>query len=212
MRSEIDKDKRIKELENENRLLLEKVDHLEHNVEALTQAILHAAKQRFGSSSEKTPQSEEQCSIFGEEVKGNEALISDAVITIKEHKRPVRKKGDRDTLISELPRETIECILNPEEAYCDICGTELKIIGKKKVRSEMEFIPSKLVMKDYIQYVYKCTDCGENDEHPYDVIRSAPVPAPVLTHSIASPSSVAWIMYQKYMMSVPLYRHVIVGL
>jgi len=34
----------------------------------------------------------------------------------------------------------------------------------------------------------------------------APVPAPVLTHSFASPSIVAWIMYQKYMMSIPLYR------
>jgi hypothetical protein len=67
----------------------------------------------------------------------------------------------------------------------------MKVIGKKKVRSEMEYIPAKLVMKDYVQYVYKCTECGKNDEHPDDVIRSAPVPKPVLTHSIASPSSVA---------------------
>jgi hypothetical protein len=28
---------------------------LEHNVELLTQAVLHASKQRFGASSEKTP-------------------------------------------------------------------------------------------------------------------------------------------------------------
>jgi len=32
------------------------------------------------------------------------------------------------------------------------------------------------------------------------------VPAPVLAHSFASPSVVAWVMYQKYMMSMPLYR------
>ena len=70
----------------------------------------------------------------------------------------------------------------------------------------MEYIPAKLVMKDYVQYVYKCPDCGKTDEHPDDVICSAPVPAPVLTHSIAAPSTVAWIMYQKYMLSVPLYR------
>ena len=89
---------------------------------------------------------------------------------------------------------------------CEICGSELKIIGKKKVRSEMEYIPAKLVMKDYVQYIYKCIDCGKNDEIHMIVYISAPVPAPVLTHSIASPSSVAWIMYQKYMMSVPLYR------
>lgn len=41
------KDQRIKELENQNRILLEKVQSLEHNVEVLTQAVLHAAKQRF---------------------------------------------------------------------------------------------------------------------------------------------------------------------
>lgn len=206
MQSANEKEQRIKELESENRLLLEKIERLEHNVEALTQAILHATKQRFGASSEKTPQTEEQCSIFGEDAEDNTALVGDPVIIIKEHKRLVRKKGDREKLTAGLPRETIECVLNSEESKCEICGSDMKIIGKKKVRSEMEYIPAKLVMKDYVQYVYKCIDCGGNDEHPYDVIRSAPVPAPVLTHSIASPSIVAWIMYQKYMMSVPLYR------
>ena len=61
-------------------------------------------------------------------------------------------------------------------------------------------------MKDYVQYVYKCVECGKNDTNPYDSIICAPVPVSVLTHSFASPSCVAWVMYQKYMMSVPLYR------
>lgn len=38
------------------------------------------------------------------------------------------------------------------------------------------------------------------------MICNASVPAPVLMHYVASPSSVAWIMYQKYRLSVPLYR------
>ena len=91
-----------------------------------------------------------------------------------------------------LPRETVECVLNPEDAFCGICESELKVIGKKKVRSEMEYIPAKLVMKDYVQFVYKCPDCSKTDEHPEDFICSAPVPYPVLTHSIASPSTVAY--------------------
>lgn len=206
MQSANEKEQRIKELENENRLLLDKIERLEHNVEALTQAILHASKLRFGASSEKTPKVEGQYTIWGQESEGPGDFISARVITIKEHKRPIRKKGDRDRLTAELPRETIECVLSPEEADCGICGSEMKVIGKKKVRSEMEYIPAKLVMKDYVQYIYKCAECGKDDERPYDMICSAPVPAPVLTHSIASPSSVAWIMYQKYKMSVPLYR------
>lgn len=199
MQSFDEKDKRIQQLENENKRLYEKVTQLEHNNEVLTQAVLHAAKQRFGASSEKTPQVDGQCFLFDEE-------IGASVINIKEHKRPVRKKGDRKKLTVGLLHETVECVLNPEEAVCEACGNELKVIGKNYVRSEMEYVPAKLIMKDYVQYVYKCTECGKNDENPFDMICSALVPAPVLKHSVASPSLTAWIIYQKYALSVPLYR------
>ena len=201
-----EKDQRIKNLENENRKLQEKVQSLEHNVEVLTQAVLHAAKQRFGASSEKTPQIYGQCFLFGELIDENSDETENKVVNIKEHKRPVRKKGDREKLIKSLPHEIVECVLDEDEAVCKICNSELKIIGKKKVRSEIEYIPAKLLMKDYVQYVYKCIECGKNDVNPYDSISSAPVPSPVLTHSFASPSIVSWVMYQKYMMSMPLYR------
>jgi transposase len=206
MQSTKEKDQRIKQLENENEKLQEKIDKLEHNVEALTQAVLHASKQRFGASSEKTPFTDGQTSLFGEEDEENRPLPYAPVIPIKEHKRPLRKKGDRVKQTQALERETVECILNPEEAACGICGSELNVIGKKTVRSEMEYIPAKLVVKDYVQYMYKCVECGTNDGNPFDAIYSAPVPAPVLKHSFASPSSAAWIMYQKYVLSVPFYR------
>lgn len=201
-----EKDQRIKQLENENRKLQEKVKLLEHNVDVLTQAVLHASKQRFGASSEKTPQAYGQCCLFGELADEIADETEAKIINIKAHKRPVRKKGDRAKLTKGLMHEIVECVLNGEEAVCGVCGSELKVIGKKKVRSEMEYIPAKLIIKDYVQYVYKCVECGKNDTNPVDMICCAPVPSPVLTHSVASPSSVAWIMYQKYMMSVPLYR------
>jgi len=206
MLSTDEKDLYIKQIENENKELKERIQKLEHNVEALTQAILHAAKQRFGASSEKTLKSEGQYSFWGEELSDDSILSDTKVISIKEHKRPVRKKGDGKKLGQELAHETVECVLSTEEAVCDICSSDMQVIGKKKVRSEMEYIPAKLVMKDYIQYIYKCEECGKNEENPYDIIRSAPVPAPVLKHSSASPSIVAWIMYQKYTLSVPFYR------
>ena len=206
MQSIDEKDQRIKQLEIENQKLQEKIDKLEHNVEALTQAVLHASRQRFGASSEKTPPTEGQASLFGDVEDENRPLPFAPVIHIKEHQRPLRKKGDREKLTEGITRETVECVLNPEEAACGICGSDLKVIGKKKVRSEMEYIPAKLVMKDYVQYVYKCVECGKDDENPYDAIYSAPVPAPVLMHSIASPSCAAWTMYQKYVLSVPFYR------
>jgi transposase len=72
---------RINELENENRKLQAKVEMLEHNVELLTQAVLHASKQRFGASSEKTHPIEGQCFLFGEII--DEITDETKVINIK---------------------------------------------------------------------------------------------------------------------------------
>ncbi|MDF2883699.1 MAG: transposase [Clostridiaceae bacterium] len=87
-----EKDQRIKELENENRKLQEKVQSLEHNVGVLTQAVLHPSKQCFGASSERTPQIYGQCFIFGELIDEIPDEPENKVINIKEHKTPVRKK------------------------------------------------------------------------------------------------------------------------
>ena len=87
-----EKDQRIKELENENRILQEKIQSLEHNVEVLTQAVLHSAKQRFGASSEKTPPIYGQCVLLGELIDEIPDGDKNKIINIKEHKRPVRKK------------------------------------------------------------------------------------------------------------------------
>ena len=55
----------------ENEIKQRRIEILEHNVEALTQALLQAAKQRFGASSEKTPNSDEQLYLFEEKPEWN---------------------------------------------------------------------------------------------------------------------------------------------
>nr|WP_042339110.1 hypothetical protein [Desulfosporosinus youngiae] len=55
-----------KKLREENELKQKRIEILEHNVEASTQALLQAAKQRFGASSERTPNSDEQLYLFDE--------------------------------------------------------------------------------------------------------------------------------------------------
>lgn len=56
-----------------------------------------------------------------------------------------------------------------------------------------------------MQYVYKCSECGTADSSP-DVIIKAPVPKPIMKRSLASPSTVAEVIYQKYVNGMPLYR------
>lgn len=50
---------------------------------------------------------------------------------------------------------------------------------------------------------YECPKCKHTD-HPY--IQKANTPTSLMNHSLASPSSVANVMYQKYVNAVPLYR------
>lgn len=37
-------------------------------------------------------------------------------------------------------------------------------------------------------------------------MKKSPMPYPVIQHSYASPSTVAWVIHQKYELAVPLYR------
>lgn len=199
----------LKESENklrkENEQMQKRIKALEHNVEALTQALLQAAKQRFGASSEKTPDYEGQQNLFEEETPLPSEIQKEESLPVKAYTRVKRKSGDKARLIADLPREVVECILNPEEG-CNVCSSPLQIIGKKTVRTELEYIPAKLKIIEYVQYIYKCITCGTTEDYPDAVIQKAPVPAPVMMRSLASPTSVAWVMYQKYALAVPLYR------
>ena len=194
-----------KKLRQDNEIKQKRIEALERNVEALTQALMQAAKQRFGSSSEKTPLGNGQLYLFGEDavISLEEEKIEKQ--TIRAHSRLKRKSGDKERLIADIPLEIVECVLN-EDDNCDVCSSPLQFIGKKTVRTELEYIPARLKASQYMRYIYKCSTCGTTDAYPDAVIKKAPVPAPVMPRSLASPTTVSWIMYQKYAMAVPLYR------
>lgn len=79
----------------------------------------------------------------------------------------------------------------------------MKVVGKKYVREEVEFIPAKLVVKRYYSNTYGCKKCEKKN---MPVFLHGFVPAPVLPHSLASASTAAWVIYQKYVNATPLYR------
>lgn len=92
MHASSEKNSRVKQLEKEIEYLRKTITKLEHNVETLTQALLHATKKRFGASSEKTKPAMGQYTIWGEEIENDITGEDNSFIRIKEHKRPVRKK------------------------------------------------------------------------------------------------------------------------
>ena len=79
----------------------------------------------------------------------------------------------------------------------------MKPHGKETVREELEYIPAQLRIVRYVRWTYECPKCKHTDKR---YIVKVPTHSSLMNHSLASPSSVAYVMYQKHMNSVPLYR------
>lgn len=181
---------RINELELENRRLHETVAYL--------------TRKLYGRSSEKTSVlSMGQVSLFDEaEVYADpQAPEPD----LKEVKGYIRKKykGQRADLLKDIPHDKRLCTLAKEDRYCEACGTDLVSVGEEFIRTEIEFIPARVRVIDYYRETFECRTCRKNGE-PY--MEKSPMPYPVIQHSMASPSTVAWIMHQKFVNHLPLYR------
>ena len=191
-----DKDAYIEQLEHT-------IENLQNQVNNLTEMVILLRKDKFGSKSEKTTsQIDGQLSLFNEaEIEANSNIEEPLII----RKGSVYKKhkSTREELLKDIPIEEVPCIIHPDDMFCEQCGTTLKEIGYIKVRDELEYIPAKVKIIRYMQQACECPAC-KHKGNPF--IKKAFTPTSVLNHSLASPSSVARVMYQKYVNSIPLYR------
>jgi transposase len=192
------KDAYIEQLENTIKKLQQQVDNL-------TEMILLLRKGKFGPSSEKTPKNyiEGQLSLFNEAETCAASPEPEPITREAKGYTRTDARTKRVEIIKDLPVREILCEIPKDAQYCVQCGTNLKPIGKEIVREELEYIPAKLQIVRYVRMAYECPKCKRTDK-PY--IEKAPAPTSLMNHSLASPSSVANVMYQKYVNSVPLYR------
>ncbi len=193
-----EKDAYIKHLENT-------ISDLQKQVNNLTEMVLLLRKEKFGASSEKTPKEDlpGQLSLFNEaEVCADASVPEPITRDVKGYSRKDRRTK-REELIKDLPVREIPCDIPKEDKICYECGTPLKPLGKEIVREELEYIPARLQIVRYVRWTYECPACKHTDHRR---IVKAPTPTSLMNHSLASPSSVANVMYQKYVNAVPLYR------
>lgn len=73
-----------------------------------------------------------------------------------------------------------------------------------EVRREIKVIPPQVKVVNHVRHVYACRRCEREDIQKHIV--TAPMSAPVLPGSIVSPSAMSYIMTQKYVDGLPLYR------
>ena len=192
-----EKDAYIEHLENT-------IKDLQNQVSNLTEMLLLMRKEKFGSSSERTPkQVEGQLSLFNEAEVEAAPVVEEPIASRNGRHYKRDKETKREELLKDLPVEEFPCDVHPDDMFCDQCGTALKEIGYIKLRDEIEYIPAKVKIIRYTQQACECPKC-KHTARPF--IRKALTPTSLMNHSLASPSSVAYVMYQKYVNSMPLYR------
>lgn len=123
---------------------------------------------------------------------------------IRKQEGEKKKKASYKELYDQLPSRDLLCHLDPDAKICPQCGSTMERVGWEKVRTELEVIPAQIRLVNIYQETVRCQKCYE--ETGYARFSRAAVPSPLIPHSPASPTTVAYVMYQKYINSMPLYR------
>ncbi|WP_234969287.1 IS66 family transposase [Bacillus massilinigeriensis] len=194
----------------QNRELSKKLDQSLKQNEALTQQLRHFTKLLYGSKTEKSRYNipEGQASLFDDDSSFSESehtdeqsqqTISYTVV------RTIQKKKRNDSLRDDIEVEAIH--YHPENTQCECCQVQMSEIGSTIVREEAEFIPARMKKVQHIEHAYECKNC-KGDTYQKAQIKRGKAPQPPIQRSIASPSVLAKVIYDKFSQYLPLYRQV----
>ena len=182
----------IKELEQQIRLLKEQVDFL--------------TRKLCGTKSEKTStlEIEGQMSLFNKmESSADPDAPEPDLVEGEKHLRKRKYAGQQEELVKNIPHSKVLHTIEEREQICEKCGNTMVKVGEEFVRIEVQFIPAKRKVIDHYRETYKCRFCRKRGT-PY--MEKAPVPYPPVMHSLASASTIAWLIHQKFELGISLYR------
>ena len=174
-------------------------------IRSYEERLLMAARRRFGASSEKYSLDigdYRQLVLFGAVEAAADKALAEPELEDISYKRK-KRAGKREEDLSKLPAERIDYELPEEARACPECGATMKDIGVD-IRRELKLVPAKVVVVEHAAHTYACKNCEKTSDHT--PIAKAEAPAPLISGSLASPSLVAHIAYQKYSNGMPLYR------
>lgn len=176
---------------------------LEHQVELLTEAVRLAQQKRYGASSERiTDEGMEQLSLLFNEAEVYVQEAESKPVAVAAHERR-KHEYTLDKLPEGLPVEVVEHRLEGEALNCPSCGNEMSEIGKEIV-NKVKMKPAELIIEQHVYYSYACKVCNtENIETP---VVKAPREPGIIPGSFATAEAIAYIMTQKFVMGVPIYR------
>jgi len=164
-------------------------------IQALTLELAHHRRIRFGHKNEAL--SPEQRDLFQETWSADLAAM-EARLAQATPGGPVQTKRSptgRQPLPEHLPR--IEHRHEPESCTCGDCGHPLVKIGED-VSEQLDVEPARFFVARHIRPQYACRAC--------ETIVAAPISAAVIDGGLAAPGLLAWVVTQKYLDHLPLYR------
>jgi len=167
----------------------------ELKIQQLTLELAHHRRIRFGCTSEAL--TSEQRDLFAEASDEDGAAI---VAELEQQQAPTtaprqHKRAGRNPLPPELPR--IEHRHEPDSCTCGQCGRDLVKIGED-ISEQLDVEPARFFVHRHIRPQYACRTC--------ETIAAAPVPAAIIDGGLAAPGLHAWVLIQKYLDHLPLYR------
>lgn len=199
----------IKTLQDTIELQNKTIEGLREELKKANENMEYLIKKLYGRKTEKTSAIDGQLIIndielglFNEVEKEADSSIPEPVPFDEPIKR-TRKGYKRKDLFKNLPSQDQVFRLEESQQICPIDGNKLSVAGRKFVRSEIRYIPAEISVINIYQENYECRTCKKEGRPG---IFNPNTPEPVLQHSYATASSVAWTMYQKFVQSVPLYR------
>jgi transposase len=165
-------------------------------IAALTLELAHHKRIRFANKSEAF--SPEQRDLFQETWNVDLAAIEaevDAVAKQAQVKPAKTRPTGRQPLPAHLPR--IEHRHDPESCNCSQCGNALIKIGED-ISEQLDVEPARFFVHRHIRPQYACRAC--------ETVTAAPIPAAIVDGSLAAPGLRAWVVTQKFLDHLPLYR------
>ncbi|HWR06659.1 IS66 family transposase [Sporomusa sp.] len=189
------------QMENEIAALKARIQELEALNKWYIEQLKLSRQKLFGKSSERSHyEGVDQLSLFNEAEADRQPLIQEPdpeTISVS------RKKGKRGESTKHLPVEVIEYKITEEESACPQCGEMLHVMSKE-VRKELTIIPATVKVIEHVSCVYSCRNCEKHDiQTP---VITATAPKALLPKSMVSAELLAYIMSQKFVNAMPLYR------
>lgn len=169
----------------------------ELKIAALTMELAHHKRIRFANRSEAF--SSEQRDLFQEswnvDLAAIEAEVEQAAAQLAPPPKKPRRPSGRQPLPAHLPR--IEHRHEPASCRCGSCGAPLVKIGED-VSEQLDVEPARFFVHRHIRPQYACRAC--------ETVTAEAVAPALIDGGLGAPGLYAWVLTQKYLDHLPLYR------